>query len=266
MRCQSHAQYYRHCPKDTALFEMEIKLKEPSATILLSTARSGTNYFLAVYQKCFPEDFVVREIFRPAGDSFQELQELLGINEDEAVRLANEEPSKLWKGVKAATQAENRSAIAKIFYYHQHPSRLIWSQIRDDDLVIHLIRRNPFDAYVSLKIATATNKWLDYGKDSGKSDNFSLRLDRDEVINYIQEQHDSIEEKRLFFRGANYREVFYEDVMGSPDACAAALCEIMGVEPPEKTIKVFIKKQKTKANSEIVLNYDVVNDLDKNYF
>jgi len=234
--------------------------------MLVSTARSGTNYLLAVYQKCFPDEFVVKEIFRRDGDSFQQLEKLLRINNDEAIRMARYDALGLWQKVKVAAARGNRRAAAKIFYYHQQSSDPIWSHFKSNDQVIHLIRRNPFDVLVSLKVATLTNKWMDFGEKNSRPKDVGLSLDRSEVLSFIQEQHDYVEAKREFFRGADYHEVFYEDVKDSENTLAATLCAMRGVDAPSAPVKIGLKKQKVRSNAEIVLNYDAVADLDRQYF
>ena len=241
-------------------------MPEAKGTILVSSARSGTNFLLSVYRKIFPDEFVMNEIFRSGSDSFAILRDLLNIDQDEAARLAEEDPVGLWQMVKTASQQKNKKSIAKIFYYHQKKENPIWKHFHENDTVIHLVRRNPFDVLVSHKIATQTGLWQDFGREAGRREDISLRLDVAELDAFIQRQYNYVEYVRNFFKDSDFTEVFYEDIQASANSCAAVLRGIKGVSETGDDINIALKKQKNRHNRELVVNYDEVSHLDRPYF
>lgn len=238
----------------------------PKGNILLSAARSGTNYFLTVYSKCFPRDFVAKEIFRPTGDSLSLIKELTSLSKDEVLSLIASDPLKLWTTIVDQAAAEERNALAKIFYYHVDTENPLWAHFRDNDRVIHLIRRNAFDAFVSHKVATQTGKWQEFGKDKQPSEVSPLILDRDEVSHFIESRKVQVENARTFFNNSDYSEIFYEDIATSVKACTQKICDIFEVKAPSKGVAISLRKQKSKRNIELISNYDEVAEFDKDIF
>lgn len=234
----------------------------PKGNILLSAARSGTNYFLSVYSKCFPRDFVAKEIFRPAGDSFPLIEELTGLGKDEVLALIASDPLKLWTTIVDQAAAEERNALAKIFYYHVDTENPLWAHFRDNDKVIHLIRRNAFDVFVSHKVATQTGKWQEFGKDKQPTEVEPLILDRAEIEAFLNKQRGYVDHARAYFAGADYSELFYEDIAESTETCAQAICDLYGVPLPSHSISIGLRKQKSQTNRDIVANYDEVAEFD----
>jgi len=230
--------------------------------ILLSSARSGTNFFLTVYAKCFPQDFVVKEIFRPAGDSFPQLEKLLSLGREQILELVKNDPLTLWQMIENKTAEEGRSALAKIFYYHVDQDNQLWAYFRKKNKVVHLIRRNAFNVFVSHKVANQTGKWQEFGKEAQPIEVAPLVIEKDELVAFLDRQRAHIEHTRSFFADADFTEVFYEDIAASADDCAETLCSIYGVPCPAEPISIGLRKQKSKTNEEIVANYDDVAELD----
>ncbi len=234
--------------------------------ILISSARSGTNYFLSVFAKCFTDAFVVKEIFRPAGDSFPQLEELLGLNKDQVVELVGSNPLGLWQQITQKCSEQERVALAKIFYYHVDSDNALWSHFHDNNRVIHLIRRNPFDVFLSHKVASQTGKWQQFGSKGEPVEVQPLVIDAEELQAFISKQSAFIDATRARFRGADYHEVFYEDLAVSVDECVATISSIMGTPAPKSAISIGLKKQKDKTNADLVSNYDDVAQLDTPLF
>lgn len=234
--------------------------------ILLSSARSGTNYLLTAYSKCFPRNFVAKEIFRPTGDSFPLIEELTGLNKDEVLALVATEPVELWQKIVSAAEAEEREALAKIFYYHVDKADPLWSHFRDNDKVIHLIRRNAFDVFLSHKVANQTGKWQEFGKNKAPTEVEPLVLNRAEVVAFMDKQRDHVDHARTFFAKADYAELFYEDIADSVDTCVKSICTVFERPLPSHPISIGLRKQKDKSNQELVANYDDVAEFDRFLF
>ena len=243
---------------------MPLSSLQSRRSMLLSSGRSGTNYFLTVYATLFPEDITLREIFRREGDSIPALRENFGLSEEDAISLAQTNKSLLWERVfNCPTQQPTRGIIAKIFYNHANESDSVWNLIKEHCRIIHLIRRNQFDVFVSLQMALKTGRWHNFGNHSAPPD-VSITIDRTELEEFINKKRRYIEWARdVFSSSPCYTELFYEDLALSPQACSKAICEIYGIRPPE-SITIRQKRQKVVPNFEIVTNYDEVSDLDAN--
>jgi hypothetical protein len=237
----------------------------PKANILLSSARSGTNYFMSVYKKCFPDDIVVKEIFRKGGDSLAVLEELLDLPGEQILSLQETDPLALWRQIKAQAARQQVGAMAKIFYYHQPSDHPLWAHFRDQDRIVHLIRRNAFDVFVSYRMAQETGRWLDFGK-SDKPPVNRIRLDVQELEAFLDQQRTHLQRARHTFADSDYAEVFYEDIAASVQACAARIETIFGPLQTKPPHKIGLRKQKQTENSDLVENYDEVAHLDTNTF
>ena len=230
--------------------------------ILLSSGRSGTNYLLAVYAEMFPKDLVLKEIFRPKSDSLRLLSQFIGRNDAEIVELANNNQVQLWTEISAQSEAQGRRAIAKIFYSHTQADGLLMKHFREKNTVIHLIRRNFFDVFVSIVVAQKTGKWQSFVGDAFTPAPESFALNRAEVERFFRQRTKEIQTARAYFSGnPNYHEVFYEDIASDPLLCAKAIGAIFNVNP-DKKILIDQHRQKYLPNSVLVTNYSEVKDLD----
>lgn len=236
------------------------------SSLLVSSGRSGTNYFLSVYSQVFPNDIVVKEIFRREGDSFSLLEKHLGLEKDDIMELVKFDKVGLWNDLIGKARVENTGAIAKIFYQHALIDDPIWSHIKDETRVIHLIRRSQFDVYVSLQVALKSGKWQDFGREDGNKGVTSVFIDRSNLESFLMTKKRRIEWAREYFSTkTNYDEIFYEDIEESPLKCARAICSIYGETAPD-SVSTSQRKQKTLPNEEIVTNYSEVADLDVEMF
>ena len=235
--------------------------------ILLSSARSGTNFFLTVYSKCFPQDFVANEIFRNQFDSLDLLSDLLELPQDEIKPIAKSDPVRLWQMVVAACEARDCNALVKIFYYHASRAPELWDHIRDHSKIVHLIRRNPFNAFLSHKLAQETGTWVAYDSKSDVDKPMPrIALDAEELDAFILQQKEHVAWARSTFAQADFTEVFYEDIAGSTEDCAAEVERIFGPPRIKKKPFVLIKKLKKEANKDIVSNYQEVQQYDRPVF
>ncbi|MCA0922774.1 hypothetical protein [Pseudooceanicola nanhaiensis] len=238
----------------------------PQGNILVSSARSGTNYFLSVYSKCFPDAFVVKEIFREGGDSLPRLEELLGVGSQRILKMVENNPLRLWRNIKEACAEEEIPALAKIFYYHVEWNAPLWENFRKNDRVIHLIRQNPFDVFLSHKVAQQTGQWQKFARDGEAAPVEPLVLDPEELSKFIERQGEHIEKTRSFFKDANFSEIYYEDIAKSTEDCVAAISKIFEIDGPKQEVKIPLKRQKSATNQELVANYDEVAMFDKATF
>lgn len=233
-----------------------------SNSILVSSARSGTNYFLSVYRKIFPRDLVLKEIFRQQSDSLNLVADHIGKDPETIVKMANTDQLGLWREIVDRSDAIGQRTIAKIFYYHTPQDGILMEYFRAHSNVIHLIRRNIFDVYISTILARRTGQWQLLGNHTRSSDPEPFAIDRAEFEDFRRTRIDQTRLARAFFAGSpNYREVFYEDICDRPEDCGRAIGEIFGVDPASE-IRIQQKRQKSLTNSALITNYSDVADLD----
>lgn len=234
--------------------------------ILVSKARSGTNFFLDVYANSVPNSTSFREIFRPTGDSFLSIKRTLGLEQGEYLELVKDDPLQIWLRLEDVSQRSGQRFIAKIFYDHAAEHQNLWEHFRDRNQVIHLIRRNPFDSFVSLNVARQTGKWLQEKDTVTPFLPKPFSLPRAKVEAYISQAEEHIDTTRAFFRDATYREVFYEDISASAQRCAETICDVLQEEVATERVKSRMQKQKNYTNQSIVSNYSEICDLDRHFF
>lgn len=234
--------------------------------ILVSKARSGTNYFLDVYANSVPNSTSFREIFRPTGDSFLLMKKTLGLEKGEYLECIKDDPLRIWLRLEEISQKSGQRFMAKIFYDHATGHPELWEYFRDRNQVIHLIRRNPFDSLVSFNVANQTGKWLQAKSTEPPSMPKPFALPRAKVETYITQAEKHIKATRAFFGDAKYSEVFYEDISTSVQRCAATICDILQEDAATAQAKTRMHKQKNYTNQSIVSNYDEVCDLDRYFF
>ncbi|QKK02411.1 MAG: hypothetical protein HND55_06970 [Pseudomonadota bacterium] len=233
-------------------------------SILISSARSGTNYFLSVYQQCFPRDLVVKEIFREQGDSLPQLKRALGLSEDRILAMVRTQPSALWRLLMQHAGRSGVGVIAKIFYYHVAADDPLWMLFRRRARIVHLIRRNAFNIFLSREIARKTGQWQVFRHEMpSRRGNRRVHIGRGELEAFMSLHQQRVAAVRTRYADADYHEVFYEDIEDSIDACARRVCAIFGSGQPPEQPKIALKKQKRERNEALVVNYDDVADLDR---
>jgi hypothetical protein len=231
--------------------------------VILSSSRSGTNYFLSVVRALAPQAIVLREVFRSGGDSLPELEALTGRPSSELARLGRTEPLVLWEELRRG--AGDRPLVLKIFYYHAKPDSPIWERIAAEARIVHLYRRRILDALVSLKLAKASGQWILPSTAATPPDRPSLTLDPEEVATFIAQRRTYFHSFRERFRGRDIHEVAYEDICDDSRLCAATVANLMGWRQAHEPLELPIKKQNTWATRDVVSNYADVAVFDRTH-
>ncbi|GGO30437.1 hypothetical protein GCM10010991_15290 [Gemmobacter aquaticus] len=210
----------------------------------------------------FPRDLVLKEIFRPQSDSLHLLAPHIGKNPEAIVEMANKDQLSLWRDVVSRSEAVDRRTMAKLFYYHTPRKGPLMEYFRAHSNVIHLIRRNIFDVYVSTMIARRTGQWQLVGDHTPAVEPEPFEIIRAEFEDFRCTRMNDISLTREFFSGSpNYHEIFYEDICDRPEDCRQVIGEIFGVNAASE-ISTQQRKQKSTPNSALITNYSEVADLD----
>lgn len=230
--------------------------------ILVSSSRSGTNFFLEVLGKCDPNAVILREIFRRGSDRPTTISHLTQMPEAEVVRLAREDPVSLWRTICNRCKADDRQVIAKIFYYHAPERSPIWGDLRENANVVHLVRRNLFRTFVSLKMAETTGVWHLRSDEVARVE--PIHIVASEAEDFIRARTKRIEWARRFFAGARYSEVHFEDISSSPEECARVIAGLgLAERPSTSDLTLGIQRQSPDDLSLSVRNYAEVRHLDR---
>lgn len=248
----------------------DLQSAQQKNSILLSWPRSGTNYFLAVYSKIFPDDIVFDEIFRKGGDNLAKLSYTLKIDKIKILELLEKDPCKLWNMIEQNASQQGAKAIVKVFYYHSSNASKLWNNFRDKNKIIHLIRRNPFDAFLSYKIATQTGVWKvlsssgsDEGNEKKVPEIVPFQVSIAEVEEFLARRRLHMARCRSFFSSHDFKEIFYEDISSSVEACTGTIGNLFGVAIPDHPIEISIRKQRDRDSRELLLNYEDVASFDR---
>lgn len=228
--------------------------------ILLSSARSGTNYFLDIFSKTVPNSLVLKEIFRKDGDNLDFLSELFKQPSDQIIKYFNEYPVDAWNDLINSISNETEYLVVKLFYYHIDNLSFFLHHISKDHIVVHLIRKNIFNTYISLQLALHTGKWQSIKKSN--NDDIELIINRNELIKFIDYRTKEIWKIKNTNIFMNYFEIYYEDISKNSSSCITAISKILNTST-NINVPASLKKQKVKPNMEIIKNYSDIADLDK---
>lgn len=89
------------------------------------------------------------EAFNPALIGYPKKTELLGISRE----ARDSDPMRLWRAIREAP------GLNGCRFFHDHDPRVLGAMLEDPRCAKIVLTRNPFESYVSLKIARATNQW-----------------------------------------------------------------------------------------------------------
>jgi hypothetical protein len=236
-------------------------------TVILTSARFGGKYMLDLISQADPEAEVLQEVLRKGSDNTNRVGKITGLSVDEVVALSREAPEQLWDRLATAAAQGDRAIYLRAYHYHQPNNAPLWDRVRDQARVVHLIRRNLFDAYCSREVAMKLGKWqVKRGQklDSGGT----IEIPRPALEEFITDRCKQINWARDHFAAGDYHEVFFEDIIRSPGNCLRALAG--KIDLPENPVpQHFLSKfdrMRPTSNADLVGNYLDVAVLDKEFF
>lgn len=247
------------------------------SAILLSTQRSGTNFFRSVLGQHERINPLFGEIFDPGHN-----------NKEDAffpfwVRLVHEQPQLCLPENRIAVFARyveyiekksaNKIPLMDVKYGSTFHLNDYWLEavppfykfISEYNLpVIHLVRKNLLDTEVSGIVANKTGKfWV---PSTAEAEQPRIALDARRLVAILESRNSQIEQSRNLIASCRTFEVTYEDLfMVSDDRQSFPLNEdifsevvsFLGLEPAFK-FEAGTKKLVTKSKPEIIENYDEV--------
>lgn len=138
--------------------------------------------------------------------------------------------------------------------FRDHDPRVLDHVLRDPRAAKILLRRNPLESYVSLKIAQKTGQW--WMGDVRQSRTGKVTFDPDDFAAYLTEHNhaESMARYQLQITGQTAFEIAYED-LGDPDVIAG-LARHLGLDPAGAKAPVKAKVQNPSPLSEKVSNFE----------
>ena len=140
--------------------------RDYARVVIVTRSRSGSN-MLCSFLESHPQAFVWREVFRRPQYFTPGLTNRL-IN----LRYLN----------------RFRVVVFKVFYYHQVPEGF-WQQLIADERtrIIHLIRTNYLDTYVSRRQAMESRRWESFGRDgAGTTEGPPVQVEIADMMDFLE--------------------------------------------------------------------------------
>lgn len=237
-------------------------------TVVLSSSRFGGRYLLDLIGQAVPGAIVLQEAFRKGSDSHTRLSKLTGYSTDDLKSLSRVAPEKIWDKLNVAAEAREDPIFLRVFHYHQNKDSALWKRIHNDACVLHLIRSNLFEAFISREIAMQLKTWnIPRGQSIGAK-NARIDVDKKALETFILERREQIDWGRNLFSNADYHEIFFEDITRSPGSCLRAIEKLVNI--PEsvwsKKLSSKFERMRSRSNADIVANYSNVAIFDRGFY
>ncbi len=233
--------------------------------LLISSSRSGTNFFLDIFKRLSPCHLALGEVFRKTSDSLSLINDKLSRIDGYSISIDRSDPVLFWRELQERSNAQNLTLMAKIFYYHvPWEDRETWLALATGCGLFHLYRRNLFNSYVSLELARSSKQWKNVRRKSASiaSEPTKITLDRERLEKFIALRKRCALEAIDRFSHLDLVGIAYEDIEASPAKAASVIAGLVGIDSFPQDICSSLLRQKTCTNGDVVVNYSDLADLD----
>jgi len=144
---------------------------------------------------------------------------------------------------------------AKIFYPHRKDEEL-WRYFASSCTpIIHLVREELIDSYLSLKLAAASRIWKQSKKKKiGAEYDRSISIDLADFQNYCTRIRGHIDRIKLLFRDNPFLEVTYSSLVKDREKTMSAIYSFLGL-PNQETSPRLIKQLK-RPREDVISNWN----------
>lgn len=206
--------------------------------VIISRSRTGSNLLISLLDS-HPQIMAKGELFR---------------------RLEENSTEGIWNDIFNKKQFGVKFVGFKIFYYHPIDSedKSVWNRLIEDKniKVIHLVRENMLKTFVSRKIAEKTDTWKAKSKKSVSVQEKQVTLDFDECVNEFERIKQWEAWAREEFKGHDFHELSYEDLVSNRESTMKDLFSFFGVK--NKQVESKLKKQNAETLNQLILNYEEI--------
>lgn len=223
--------------------------------IILCRSRTGSNLLLNQLQ--FHENIrMFYEIFSQ-DQSPKEFWDYINYDIQNVINFKQNDPIKFIETFLFREMPLNVKAVGfKLFYYHAQKAKTqeIWQYLQDyqELKIIHLVRKNLLQTYVSQQIALTTNSWYLKSGQQVKS-NPAIALDYEQTIKAFEETKKLEAENDTFFQNHQIIKVFYEDLVKNNRSEIAKIQNFLNVKPTP--VSISTKKRSPQSLQQAIQNY-----------
>ncbi|MTH78355.1 hypothetical protein [Paracoccus aestuariivivens] len=236
--------------------------------VVMTSSRFGGRYFLDTLSRCCPDIVVMHEVMRKHTDSHSVLTKLTGLPLDRLKKMAEFEPEALWSTISESAKASGKNVAILAYYYHQPRDSALWDRIRNEARVVHLVRRNLFEAFVSRQAAfqNSSARQNTANGASQKGDGL-MALNEKELRSYVVERTNDIEWCRQTFGSGNYRELFFEDISRTFGTCVHEINRLFPAadDTLSKDVRLSAPIRRALSNADRIADYAFVARFDRAY-
>ena len=222
--------------------------------IVLTTARSGSTLLKGHLNqhesiRCFGE------IFKGSFVNGKGLPLLSG-QAAEVKHLHETDLVSFWKLILESYKLDKPVIGAKIFYSHRQDNE-IWRYFASSCTpIIHLVREELIDSYLSLKLAAASGIWKQPKKKKiGGEYDRSISIDLADFQNYCMKIRRHIDRIKLLFRDNPYLEITYSSLVKDRAKTMSAVYSFLGL-PNQETSSPRLIKQLSRPREELITNWN----------
>jgi LPS sulfotransferase NodH len=126
---------------------------------------------------------------------------------------------------------------------------------RDRDIrIIHLVRHNQLESYVSFQLALREDNWIG---ETYRTSRQGLHVDREDLERYFKRGKAFFDSYTNLFRHHEMLEITYEDLSFHYADTFKKVCDFLQLKIAKPPVPP-IKKQNTREMSEVISNYDAI--------
>lgn len=234
-------------------------------TVILGASRFGAGLFLDTVASQYPDTLVIRDLFQPGESDLEGVSELTGETRASVAARAGDAPHVLWGHILTAAARARRDVVARAFYYHQPRNSPAWAELAATSRIVHVVRSNLFDAYLSRQTAERSGVWKATRRADVAAETEPAHLDRARLQQFVRERSEQVRWARRRFCAADYHEVMFDEIASGPEACKRVAARVLGRQsqmnaPATQGVRLRIRR---RSNADLVANYDEVADLDR---
>ena len=223
--------------------------------ILVTTARSGSTLLKGHLNqhesiRCFGE------IFKESFVNAKGWQRLSG-DGAELKHLHQTDLVSFWKLLVEKYKLDKPVIGAKIFYYHRKDEE-IWRYFASSRTpIIHLVREELIDSYLSRKLAAGIGIWKQpKKKKTGTEYDRSISIDLADFQKYCMRIRGHIDRIKLLFRDNPFLEITYSSLVKDREKTMSAIYSFLGL-PNQETSPRLIKQLK-RPREDVISNWNEI--------
>jgi LPS sulfotransferase NodH len=232
-------------PRPTELAEREF--------VLLSVARSGSN-LLRDYLNQHKQIRCFGEVFKKSFSKEKDWDVFGEMNVD-IKRLHAEDLVSFWKVIAEHYKADDVVVGAKLFYYHREGND-IWRYLASSRMpIIHLLREELIDSYLSLKLAETSGIWKQpKAKTTEANYERNVNVDLADFQKYCANIQHYLEQTRSLFKDNPCLNISYSSLISDRENVMAVVYAFLDV--PNEPTSPRLVKQRLHNREELITNWD----------